>query len=319
MEPNLIPDLLRQIAHLNQQLPALSAQARANAGVLAAGFARTNVGKVPQPTVPMALLEAGLNPQNLALLKELIAKRATIGGGAEDTASLALIRSVIEELWQTPAWMKSGITAGLHVFIGPPGSGKTTCLCKWLSQEVLLKGSTAEVWRLDGLAANTAEFLNIQAEVLGVQVSRTWSSDTTPVAGIGFVDLPGTDWQDRTAMDSLKAQLASLQQVCVHLVLNCAYDTECLLAQLRAFSDLSVSDLIFTHLDEEWRPGKLLNFIFQRRHPLSFVSGGQNVPGMFQPITPELLLDGLAAGRGNRECEPKHKTGNGFAKFKRIL
>src|SRR5260221_205733 len=37
-----------------------------------------------------------------------------------------------------------------HVFIGPPGVGKTTLLCKWMAFSVLNENRTAKVWRLDG-------------------------------------------------------------------------------------------------------------------------------------------------------------------------
>ena len=39
---------------------------------------------------------------------------------------------------------------GSHVFIGAPGAGKTTVLCKWLAQVTLVEGRSAAVWRLDG-------------------------------------------------------------------------------------------------------------------------------------------------------------------------
>ena len=61
-----------------------------------------------------------------------------------------------------------------HVFIGPPGSGKTTALCKWLTLAALLEERAARVWRLDGATANTADFLAIHCEMLGVPLERFW-------------------------------------------------------------------------------------------------------------------------------------------------
>ncbi len=54
------------------------------------------------------------------------------------------------------------------MLIGPAGSGKTTLLCKWLTQAALVEGRVARVWRLDGATANTAEFLSVHCEALGV-------------------------------------------------------------------------------------------------------------------------------------------------------
>src|SRR5260370_24582372 len=67
-----------------------------------------------------------------------------------------------------------------HVFIGPPGTGKTTLLCKWMALSVLNENRTAKVWRLDGTNANTAEFLNIYGEMLGVPVERFWAPVRSP-------------------------------------------------------------------------------------------------------------------------------------------
>ena len=53
-----------------------------------------------------------------------------------------------------------------------------------------------------------------------------------------------------------------------------------------------VTDLIFTHLDEETRWGKLWNFVLGTDLPIRFLSAGQNVPGHFREATADLLLPG---------------------------
>jgi hypothetical protein len=71
-----------------------------------------------------------------------------------------------------PLEVAPGQVSGPHVFVGAPGSGKTTALCKWLAQVALVEGRQAAVWRLDGLVANTAESLSVFSEILGVPVER---------------------------------------------------------------------------------------------------------------------------------------------------
>ena len=74
--------------------------------------------------------------------------------------------------WRAPFWRPPGGRASpvpairLHVVIGPAGSGKTTCLCKWLTQAALVEGRLARVWRLDGATANMAESLTVYCEIL---------------------------------------------------------------------------------------------------------------------------------------------------------
>jgi flagellar biosynthesis protein FlhF len=177
------------------------------------------------------------------------------------------------------------------VFIGPPGSGKTTALCKWLAKTVLAEGCLARAWRLDGRAANFAGMLDVYGEILGVPVERDWQANQTPAdCDLGFIDLPGLEIQDAQAVEQLRARLRAMVSAQVHLVLNAAYDVSVLLAQARAFSVLPVNDVIFTHMDEEKRPGKLWNVVLGTNFTVRFLSGGQNIPGDFVSASAELLI-----------------------------
>ena len=178
-----------------------------------------------------------------------------------------------------------------QIFIGSPGVGKTTALSKILAQRVLIENLPARVFRLDGVRANTAESLGVYSEILGVPVERC-RADTTQLrpTEVCFVDLPGVNPIDTEAMKSLAAQIAAFPGAQVHLVLNAAYETSTLLCQLRAFSSLPISGLIFTHLDEEPRWGKLLNFCFGIKVPITYLSAGQNVPGDLVPASVEKIL-----------------------------
>lgn len=182
-------------------------------------------------------------------------------------------------------------TTGTHVFIGSPGSGKTTALCKWLAQVSLVEGRQAAVWRLDGHVANTAESLSVFAEILGVPVDRCVpTNDEMPDADVLFVDLPGVNPADTNAHAQLTQRLASIPNAQVHLVLNAAYETPLLLAQARAFASLPIQDVIVTHLDEETRWGKLWNLTLGTNCTLRFLAAGQNIPGEFTPATAEQIF-----------------------------
>jgi flagellar biosynthesis protein FlhF len=178
-----------------------------------------------------------------------------------------------------------------HVLIGPPGVGKTTCICKWLAQTRLVDGRSAQVWRLDGSTANTAEALSVYCEILGVQAERTWDgADGSRSAEFAFIDLPGVEWRSAAAIQDLKRTLDTFGPCHVHLVLNTAYEIPLLMAQIRAFSALPIEDLILTHLDEEPRWGKIWNIVLGTNYPVRYLSAAQNVPGEFHPATAERIL-----------------------------
>ncbi|MBI3876016.1 MAG: hypothetical protein HY300_08695 [Verrucomicrobia bacterium] len=218
--------------------------------------------------------------------------QAIYGGEPPETfgAELSLVRAAMSQMWR-PSPTAEETVARPHVFVGPAGSGKTTALCKWLAQAVLLDERLARVWRLDGSPANTAESLSVHCEILGVPVERSWDKSQPPPPGeLLFVDLPGVNWTDAAAVRELGSRVAALPSPELHLVLNGAYETPVLLAQARAFAALPVSDVIVTHLDEEPRWGKLWNLALGTDYPIRFLGTGQNIPGDFYAATPERVF-----------------------------
>jgi flagellar biosynthesis protein FlhF len=242
-----------------------------------------------------AVLErVGLNPLHV---EQVLEKMQQLHGANRRlpnslTEELELAREALLRLWRPRSVPRNQTGAPLHIFIGPPGAGKSTVLCKWLAQTVLLDGQAARVWRLDGRTANTSETVSIYGEILGVRVERNWvgRGDATQT---GFIDLPGVDFQDAGALEALGKTLAQFPGAQVHLVLNAAYTTTLLLAQARAFSGLAVTDLVMTHLDEETAWGKLWNLVLGTNCPLGFLSAGQNIPGRFSAAQAESLCGPL--------------------------
>ena len=144
----------------------------------------------------VVLNKAGLLPLHVQhVLDQLHAEHGDVSSvslGEE----IALTRAVLAK-----SWRKSRPIApnSVHVLIGA-GSGKTTCLCKWLTQAALVDGRLARVWRLDGATANMAESLSVYCEILGVPAERAWQADGKLREDIGFIDLPGVDWRKPAAV-----------------------------------------------------------------------------------------------------------------------
>jgi flagellar biosynthesis protein FlhF len=200
---------------------------------------------------------------------------------------IKLVQSILATSWRSPAAIAA---KSMHLLVGPAGSGKTTCLCKWLTQQVLMDGRTARVWRLDSATANTAESLSVYCDILGAHSERSWRPGAALAEDVGFIDLPGVDWRKPLAIKELAGQIKQFGSPKVHLVLNGAYDVSILLAQTRAFQSLPIEDLVITHLDEEPRWGKVWNLVLGTNFSVRCFSTGQNIPGDFHAATPEMLF-----------------------------
>ena len=203
-----------------------------------------------------------------------------------------LVRETLCDYWHQLVRRHTKPGNPVRLMVGTPGTGKTTALCKWMTQEVLLRQTTLRAWRLDGQGPNTAEFLSVHGEVLRLPVDRFWDdTEEIPEDTLRFVDIPGISAGDKEARRALVEQVKELPLTESYLVLNASYDLGLLLAHARFFSVLPLSGLILTHLDEETRWSKCWNLVLATQLPILYLSGGQDIPGNFQPALPEVLFD----------------------------
>ena len=136
-------------------------------------------------------------------------------------------------------------------FLGTPGVGRTTALCKWLAVEVFRRSRTGHVVSVEFDRPNPLGPLPVFSEALGVPLAH-FPCETQPAVPGGFVyfDLPGISIS-RPADNAALA--AWLDRELVHervLVLNAAYDRASLREAYAAGRDLGATRLVFTHLDE---------------------------------------------------------------------
>jgi flagellar biosynthesis protein FlhF len=175
-------------------------------------------------------------------------------------------------------------------FLGSPGVGRTTALCKWLGAEVFQRGRFGHVV--------TAEFdrplapgpLPVFCEALGVPVAH-YPAATRPATPGGFVyfDLPGISLArpaDNAAIARFLDEEAVAQRV---LVLNAAYDSAALRAAYAAGRELGATHVVFTHLDEVPQWGRLWDYLLDGELEPLFLATGPSLTGDLETDPGEAL------------------------------
>lgn len=185
-------------------------------------------------------------------------------------------------------------------FLGGAGAGRSTVLCKMLSHEVIERGATGRVWRVEFGRPNPAPLLDVFGEALGVSVEHYAPGFGAPGAGEGFLfaDLPALpvagSAEDRALLRFLDAEGFEGRV----LVLNAAYEPDALRAAYARGLASGATHLVCTHLDETPRWGRLWEFLLEGELSPLFLATGPGLTGdMNRDVVGELLARTLPLRR----------------------
>ncbi len=174
--------------------------------------------------------------------------------------------------------IKSRPTTNRVAFIGSPGTGKTTSLCKILAHSAFFENHQAHVFKLDQEIPNPDDALRIFCESLGIHLYRDPSVlPTLPAGELLYVDTPGIPLGDANGWSMLGRDLDDQGLNTRVLVLNAIYDTEVLKSTLEAAAPCRPTHLVFTHLDELHNSAKLWPFVFNKEVSTLMLCYGQNI------------------------------------------
>ena len=175
-------------------------------------------------------------------------------------------------------------------FFGSPGSGSTTALCKQLASDVFLRGRPASVMKLEADEPNSSEGLAMFCEALGVQLLRTrgelkkLNEDTNL-----YFDIPGMVLTGKNVR-YLQKTFDDLGIESRVLVVNAAYERQLIQEAYTRAGSLGATHVVFTHVDEIPRCGKLWEFVLDDGLVPLFASTGQNIAADFDHHIIDLLV-----------------------------
>lgn len=158
--------------------------------------------------------------------------------------------------------------------------GKTSALSKALSADVFINGLEPVVLKVDGSVPNSSDGLEAFCEIMGAPLYRSLDeieerSDRKPI----YADLPGLNLGDADAVDSCRELLDEMGADERILVVNAAYETESISDALLAGNRMGATHVVFTHLDETRKAGKLWKFALGKSVRPLFFSHGPNPAG----------------------------------------
>ncbi len=213
--------------------------------------------RAPKMTLPELLRRSGFSESLLARLE-----RSSEWRRLEE---LPLHRALVEvgnHLRELAAQRPARAPLSRAAFLGTPGVGRTTALCKWLSAEVFRRARIGHVVTAEFDRPNSPGQLPVFCEALGVPLAH-FPASTEPATENAFVyfDLPGLSLRN-PAENAAVARFLETEKITERvLVLNAAYDHSTLRAAYAAGRELGATHVVFTHLDEVSQWGRLWDYL----------------------------------------------------------
>ena len=197
-----------------------------------------------------------------------------------------------------------------RVYLGTCGSGKTTALCKAVALDVFVHGRRPAILKLDGDQPNASDGLAAFSDVLGAPLLRSAAEvEEFDRASLLYIDVPGIGLDAHAEHKQLTGMLDALRVDTRILVVNAASEVEVITDSIEVGRACGATHIVFTHLDEVRRPGKLWRFVLQSGLRPLFLSAGPSPAGEIEEDVfgallartfPRALTQAVGGGEGGR-------------------
>jgi flagellar biosynthesis protein FlhF len=256
------------------------------------------------------LTEAGVSAERAAEL--LLACQGEMG-------PLQMKKKPLVEAWLarqilgTVAIAREPYRDRVHLFLGGPGSGKTSTLIKMASHLVVKEKRRVAVATADAQKVGAVDQLKIYCQILNVPLAivrdkTDWESALRQLQGFDCVlaDFPGLQLRDRAEAEFLRSLLPpDSAQAARHLVISSTSKDADALGLESRYRVAECTDLIFTNLDQSAQHGLIYNVQQGSQLPLHSLSAGNQIPEDFELATRERILDLIFKLSPFRNGKPK--------------
>jgi flagellar biosynthesis protein FlhF len=187
----------------------------------------------------------------------------------------------------------------IHAFLGGSGQGKTSMLVKWASHLIIREKKQIAILTTDTQKVGAVEQLKIYSQILNVPFGvirgpQDWTYLLSHITNVDYilVDFQGSSLRNEVESESLKRLLPPAElDAALHLVQSVSsreVDAQELVAR---YKSLSVTDLIFTNIDQTSTHGTMFNLQKQFRLPIHSFGVGPMIPEDFELANRERVID----------------------------
>lgn len=186
----------------------------------------------------------------------------------------------------------------IHLFVGAPGSGKSSLMFKiasYLKKQKNLQVSLASI----GINPfSSSDSIRVFSQMMGInavvaenaddflnKISSLIPSDVLLIDGISL------SAHHQNELMKIKEKILSHYPVDVHLVSSLSDKEDLIDARIRHFSSLGIKSICFSRLDETLSFGEIYNICLKWSIPLSFLSTGPSVPEDLEPAKREKIVE----------------------------
>ncbi|WP_072909769.1 flagellar biosynthesis protein FlhF [Malonomonas rubra] len=245
------------------------------------------------------LVEQGIESEAAGTIARFAAQQMNDRQRQEPHLCRAFLTETVANLVNAagPLWQR-GDAQKRVALIGPTGVGKTTTIAKLAAEAITNEGARVALVTIDTYRIAAVEQLKVYGEIMGLPVEVVLSPDQLQEAfrrhrdkDLILIDTAGRSPRDDERIAELNEFLGQGADVENCLVLAAPTDERLQRRSLEAFSQLPISKLIFTKLDETDRCGALINLPTRSNLPLAYLTNGQQVPEDLLLAEPQMVAE----------------------------
>lgn len=202
------------------------------------------------------------------------------------------------------SFKRMGLNKQLIALVGPTGVGKTTTIAKLAATFSIVDKKSVALITADTYRVAAVEQLKTYGEIIGIPVDVVYTPQELHDAisnhtdkDLILIDTAGRSHRNSEQMIELKSFFDVVDPSDIFLVLSATTRYKDMIEIINSYSDIVISRIVFTKLDETTSFGAILNIISKTQKCLSYVTVGQNVPDDIEIADPAKIAKNIMRER----------------------